>query len=258
MLRQAISLFICFSFTACMHTQVQVDNSLVRMHLKGSVYAITETTWQSVTKGDSSVLLQVVDTFSKNGLLISENYFYGKTSVEDSSRSRYTYQYDKNSNRVSDSMYLEDTNKQYYYYAIHTYDSLGNIVRWNIPPFVNITYKYQYDKNGRPVEKLERDSREDFTIRHTYDYDNIGNLFAELKYITTDNKEEINKLLWQIHNRYDTSGNIIAQKSYAIDSTRSLSDIYSYQVDKAGNWIKKITYTNGEYSSTTKRQITYY
>ena len=258
MLRYVVLLFLCFSFIACTHTAVRVDNSLVRMHFKGSVLAATETTWQTTDQRDSSILLQVVDTFSKGGLLISEDCFYGKTPQEDSSRSRYTYQYDKNRNRISDSMYLENDQKQYYYYATHIYDSLGNIVRWESDPLAHINYTYKYDRKGRPQEMLERDSRDDFTIRHVYSYDSIGNMNVELKYINTDNKEEVNKLFWQTHSHYDIYGNIISQKSYAVDSTEFLNETYSYQFDKAGNWIKRITCTNGEHPSATQRQIVYY
>lgn len=58
--------------------------------------------------------------------------------------------------------------------------------------------------------------------------------------------------------KYDEHDNIVETSVFRPENTLFAKDIFVYQYDEAGNWISKTSYSDGDASYITEREIKYH
>jgi antitoxin component YwqK of YwqJK toxin-antitoxin module len=88
--------------------------------------------------------------------------------------------------------------------------------------------------------------------KKTFKYDDNRNIIEEK--IFNNFGEFYSKEMF----KYDSKGNLIEANKY--NSHENLEEKWTlkYEFDEKGNWIKKVTYVDGEVTRITERTIDYY
>ena len=111
----------------------------------------------------------------------------------------------------------------------------------------------KYDEKGNETEFFITNKHDSVENKSTYSYDSAGNKIEDCSY----NKD--GSLFSKSIIKYDARGNATEEKTTNPDSSMSPKISYGYEAfDKQGNWLKKITYTDGKPTDIMERTITYY
>lgn len=116
--------------------------------------------------------------------------------------------------------------------------------------------KFIYDAQGNRIEEITETMDGDL-FRSVYKHDASGNITEKLRY-------QEKRLLYRTVFTRDASGNVTEEINYNPGGSISSKKFYSYEFDKAGNWIKRIASKQGKKAGqlqpieVTYRTITYY
>lgn len=144
---------------------------------------------------------------------------------------KYILKYDSQNNLIEELVYADSTyiyrGKEVYKY----HNKTKKMFRYN--PKGVLRKEIIYDKNKKIIEEIEYDSLKNVTAKWTYNYDNKGNKIEE-NWFKTDTI-----LDFKIVFKYDKYNNPIEKIRFSNKNIASSGDIYEYEYDKKGNWIKK-------------------
>lgn len=175
-------------------------------------------------------------------------------TMENSDNSKYientTYIYNEKGDKIEENHYI---NKKYI--------SKEYKEDYKLP----YEKKFMYDEKGRLYEEEEKTlavkntgyyssikevTNKIITVRTTYKYNEENCVQSKEIQYNTGEKEKY-------FYTYDNLGNMNSERYYRLDRiTKNITYIYKY--DKQGNWIEKLTYTDGELDAVNKRIINYY
>ncbi|WP_454975847.1 hypothetical protein [Capnocytophaga bilenii] len=113
-------------------------------------------------------------------------------------------------------------------------------------------YTYKYDKNDNKIEEKLFDEDGGERLNTFYKYD-ANNRVIECKHTPALGQEYYRNTRW-----YNTNGDMIKQESAWNTPETDLSYTYTYTYDAQGNWIKRITYDEGNICKVVIRTIEYY
>lgn len=116
---------------------------------------------------------------------------------------------------------------------------------------LNLITIFKYDRNGVIVNSHTKDTLGKTTEKIIYNYKK-SKLTEEITY--NGSSEIIEKHVLN----YDKNENIILDNYYNYTSNFTLEQIFTYEYNNQGDWIKKISYKNGLLYSKTERKIEYY
>ncbi|MFJ1492301.1 hypothetical protein [Capnocytophaga canis] len=166
--------------------------------------------------------------------------------------------YDTKKNNIETNVYNSDgvlkTKLTY------KYDDKGNTIEinsYNSEGGLEIKYTYKYDEKGNTIEKNEyyppNSERAKFTISTSIALSQMS--------VEDDKEEKVSNFDGSVEYRttykYDENGEIIEKKNYRSQSNLE-KRTYTYEYDKYGNWVKRITYKNDKPKFIAEREIEYY
>ncbi|CEN52128.1 conserved exported hypothetical protein [Capnocytophaga canimorsus] len=132
------------------------------------------------------------------------------------------------------------------YYVV---EKFGEIQKGRIKSFIT---SYIYNEQGNLIEANRYNSDGNLYGKWTYKYDTNGNRIEANSYNSDGS------LSGKTAFKYDTNGNRIEANRYNSDGSLYATDIYTYEYDKYGNWVKRIMYNNDKPESIDEREIEYY
>ncbi len=192
------------------------------------------------------------------------------------------YLFDSKGNKIEEYSY--NLNGSLYDKTTFQYNTNGNIIKANIYNSDTILYRktiYKYDANGKLIEELCGTSFGTLEGKVNYKYDyrgsmiefNFKSLDGRLKskatYKYNANGDVIKFCIFNSDGsnsktsyKYDANGNKI-EENCTSDGRKKIDkykyrEIYKYEYDKKGNWIRKITYRNNVLEKITERTIEYF
>ncbi len=230
--------------------------------LSGSIRYKNSGTWTKWTNSTPETSL-----FNDSGK-VTEEYFYN-VNKSLSYKRNYTYEpqvkevnsFDADGKRTAKTVYKLDT--------------LGNVIeeiQYNADGSPSINYTFKYNEKGNPIERTAQKAdgsmpesqrwkydSDDNMIEstglwsaYTYTYDEQGNRIGENFFMPLGNLK-LTKTF-----SYDDKGNKIEENKYNAGEELKEHNIWKYEYDKAGNWIKKIQSSEGEDFSIEERVIEYF
>ena len=165
---------------------------------------------------------------------------------------KYIYKYDEKNNLIEENWYNADGrlckrgkfkyDTKFNKTEANYYDGDGNL---------NCKYIYKYDDKGNQVEENMYNASDKLNWKHIYKYDDKGNLSENYEY------KPDGKLKWGVVSKFDEMGNPTEKNTYKANGSMDSRRISSYEYDKFGNWIKKISKEDTDYTMTI-REIEYY
>lgn len=249
-------------------------------YLNGAPSIITDYAWDtnfannlSVTKRnpDNSQLDRVGMKY-KNGK-VTERTVYSR---QDLPIEKTTYEYDSKGNLITENFYLDKDAVQIK--NIYEYNGPNKISEVKLRADGSMIYKtfYEYNTANKLVKSGTTDSNGKVQYAQDITYDKNNNVLTYTSTEGTDTQTtdkfnydaNNNKTLWVnlVNNKeifkadykYDKNNNLIAVNSTDTQNAMNISNTYSYEYDKKGNWIKKTTTINSKPAFTTTRTITYF
>ena len=120
---------------------------------------------------------------------------------------------------------------------------------------------YKYDKQGRLIERINREIGGSTIDKSTWTYDDHGNQTSFI----VEKADGTVVPMFKFQYEYDSQGHIVVRRDYDPDGSMFMKWNYSYEFDDQGNWIK-LTAIRQSYSKhqvrydreVTYRFITYY
>lgn len=212
-------------------------------------------------------------TFNSKGLKIAEQV-YDTLGVL---LSKGEYKYDENGNLAEDYQTLADGS--FVSKRTYTYDAKGNKteeLHFNAAGDVILKITLKYDGNGNETEWCSYNKDGGFNLKKTKKYSDKGyllesideyqdkSLYSKYTYLKHNDKgkpvegksfKADGSLEYNYYCKYDEKGDETEMIWKKPNGT--VSETRKYEYDKAGNWIKSISYWSGTYSITL-REIEYY
>jgi hypothetical protein len=230
-------------------------NDWQKMCLKGKVRSVKLICYEAdnktseIKKGE--ILSQYNFIFNEKGYIVeaSSNISGWDYNTNDK------YKYDDKGNLIEINFIRP--NGDTIYKTIYKYDSIANkIEEKNYTPIAKLDHiiKFKYDNEGNCIEDslyLSNGSLSSYTI---FENDKNGNNIKE-SYYKSNGKPNGKSI-----SEFDKNGNPVANNSYESDGTISSENVYSYEYDKKGSWIKRFNYKgrNKTIDNITEREIIYY
>ncbi|MFJ1435169.1 hypothetical protein ACILFN_07460, partial [Capnocytophaga canimorsus] len=134
----------------------------------------------------------------------------------------------------------------------YIYNEQGNLIednRYNSDGSLSRKTACKYDTNGNRIEENWYNSDGSLSWKTAFKYDTNGNLIEANSYNSDGS------LSGKTACKYDTNGNLIEANGYNSDGSLYATDIYTYEYDKYGNWVKRIMYNNDKPESIDEREI---
>jgi hypothetical protein len=218
-----------------------VNSTLEERHLRGRIKTLEETEY-AADSAAIRITRVVIDTFDSAGLLIRERNYYNDSHITypDSEIDILYCHYDAAGHRTMDVSYVFDSPALQQNFVNHYYyDSLGGL-REEDAFDGRCKYTFSHDERGRVKERVERDLSYNYSVYHRFTYGPNGDVITERCSLKSDDKENVDRVLWQIRYSYDTLGNVVCTKKYGSDSTHATVHHKVYQYDAAHNWVKRV------------------
>ncbi len=203
------------------------NNDLTRSNLKGQVKSVTESEYAANSKfgqAEKGDLTEKEDyKYNDDGNMDEYNYYYSNGQLEYKIIAKFNEKGDQTEGR------MYNTDGKFVANCVRTYDNNQNllsytIVKTNADTFQRISYKYN-DK-GKAIEL------------NTYQ--------SEGKLSSKDVR------------KFDEKGLISEEIEYAQNGDQTYDHTFQYEdIDKKGNWLKKITLNKGEPVNIEEREIEY-
>ena len=232
-------------------------NDLEERGLEGEVKVLKQTDYAAevilgeITEGDTSEYGRVYFEFDTNGNIIESRTYYSWGTPFD----KYKYQYDTSGKKIEKTTYDSNTHSSDYkpdHPEKYQYDANGNMIEsasYGSNGDLMRKYNYLYAAIGKKIEMMEYDS-EGLSSKSKYQYDTNGNAIKKEVYGSDGT------LRWKFKYKYDTNGNQIELAVFDSEGHIAGGHQYSYELDKQGNWIKRIEYAPGYYNLGTPETIT--
>ncbi len=218
--------------------------------LKGKIKSLSQREYKFIEKDKKGKRVgSYIDNFdilfNKEGYEIKKdefNHFEGKLYR------RCTFKYDNKGYKVEKRCYLFTTNM--YEKETYKYDDNGNMIEsneYNRNGSLEFRKTYKYDDNKNVIELYQYKNKSLFA-KVIYKYNNEGELIEFNTF--TDN----GSLLDKVNYKYDSNGNLI-EELHSDNKNYNSKETYKYELDKNGNWIKKITFKYKDKSDTFIQEI---
>jgi hypothetical protein len=191
--------------------------------------------------------------YDNNGNLIEK---IGTNQTSDTFQYQFTYKYDNNGRKIEGSLYLAKGINAYNYK--YKYDKKNNLVeelRYDTKGILSGKECYKYDENSNKIESDKYGSDTILINKCTAKYDSVGNKIEYYDYSPNDSTSHKDNY------KYDSNKNIIERKRLKLNSNPNnapIVEVYKYEFDKIGNWVKQITYINNKPKFIQVREIEYY
>ncbi len=215
---------ITFDANGCSKEFLIFGDNLLKNFKSVSIYDNKRNLIESNTyQDDGSLTNKFIYIYDDKGKLIEmDNY-----DKEGNLKFKTTYKYDKKGNKNEEYTYTNDGSLLSKY--IFKNDDRGNRIEWcdyDYQGNLNNKATYKYDHKNNPIEYSRFSDGRNLSLKSTYKFDNNSNLIEELD--------------------YNPDGNLDSSKKHI------------YELDKKGNWIRKITFENDTPTTITEREITYF
>jgi hypothetical protein len=194
--------------------------------------------------------------YNEQGQRVSKMIFVGEGPL----LSKILFAYDPNGNRTAEVLSRGDGS--FASVTVSTYDTNNNpaliiTYNWGPPPSISKIIT-AYDAQGHHVESSYENGVLEWKV--VYSTDAAGHRLESFVYGSDGSLTK--KLL----NKYGPRGNPIESTSYRADGSIESKEMYTYEVDSVGNWIKKttskwVTKSGKSYFEpvdVTSRSVTYY
>ena len=230
------------------------------------VYEVQGPVRQIVYKNTSSDANDIVVTYNKDGMLLSEKmqgrtieYQYDGKYVQslkmytgDSLELKRTYTY---SNNLPVEIKEYDKVGTFRKRVCYEYDSNGNRTKGVIlSPYKDTLFVWKYSFQGNDVQKEERINHQnggDFTQHFDYEYDSDGNLSAIVEY---DESILVTKTIYTNYHGIALQTKVL----HYWDDVPTDSVMMTYGFDEKGNWIFKRSSVANRPDTRQERTILYY
>ncbi|NVO02950.1 MAG: hypothetical protein HXX09_09660 [Bacteroidetes bacterium] len=257
-MKEKIKLFgiiiLCLLAFSCNNKKAKVQKS----DLKGKVKLIEEVSYSA--------------KYNINGEIVrSSDRFLQKLILD----------YDEKGN-LKESKNIESDGLMRSYKQYYNFDYDGNIikVKSQFKDKTVLSCYMIYDCAGNQIERITYMADGTIQRKESYVYDNWGNQIEEYKY----NYSTFRYFTLKLINKYDVKGNKVETTTFKYDGERGSRNTskydnngnqteicyfnskdsllyknkFKYEVDKIGNWIKKIHFINEKPDFIVERNILYY
>lgn len=258
-MNRLVPFFVLVLFLGSCSTQADFETDYKVYEVQGAVRQI-------VYKNAESNTNDIVVTYNKDGMLLSEKmrgrtieYQYDGKYVQslkmysgDSLDLKRTYTYNNN---LPVEIKEYDKNGTFRKRVIYEYDTDGNRVKGVIlSPYKDTMFVWKYSFRGKDVQKEERINYQnggDFTQHFDYEYDLDGNLSAIVEY---DESILVTKTEYTNYHGIALQTKVL----HYWDDVPTDSVMMTYGFDEKGNWIFKRTTTANRQDIRQERTILYY
>ena len=245
--------FLLFALllTVSLSAQQQTPFSTVGNNLKGAVRRVCETVYVPVDEHDKVELEGLAfasmkeDFYSRSGRLTKLKSYDFKGNGTHTRRLKYDengkvilsdhtkwieLQYDEKGNEIEER-YISDTITHAYY---------GRQI-------------YKYDTSGNMIDRVWYGNKDSLHIHNLYAYDSLNNRIWEGWFNGTGD------LFMEVACKYN-GNDMLQYDCHCVDNWPEPCDSYTftYEYDRAGNWLKKTTYGKGKKVGIVIREIEYY
>lgn len=248
-----IFLLICFAFLLSCSSDIIQENDWTKDNLNGEVKSITETKHVALNYYDTEKKGKIIwyTKYDDKGNKLEESYNSNHLGTNFPGKNLYTY---NNKNELLEQHQYKNNGKLLIK-ALYELNKKGKHLEasWNYPDgssFGKTTYKYNH--HGKLTEEIWYLSDGSLDEKIRYKYDISGNRIENKAYRSDGS------LLYKFTYEYNERGNKIEEDIYNSDGEWEESIIYEYELDKRGNWTKKLAIKNEEPISITERQYQYY
>jgi hypothetical protein len=196
----------------------------------------------------------------------------------DVSGKKYIFQYDSNGHLIASESYIngegldskseKEYNKKGKLIRSTTFNTVNRIIRvetceYNLrgnkckwKSFTNGVLEYyqihRFNRNGNTISKIGYKPDGSLAYEFYYKYDLNYNL-VEMK-----SKDHIYKNDYRSEHSYDSIGNRIESRTYALNGQLTNKWSFDFVYDDKGNWVKQYMYNYGELKGYITREISYY
>lgn len=161
-----------------------------------------------------------------------------------------TYEYDGDKKKSAELKYDKDGKLMYKTSYAYNGDHLAKSATTDADGTINVSEKIEHDKKGNILTftTFEKFGNSETTDKYTYDDKGNKTSWTVLK----DNNP-----IMKVAYSYDKFNNLTGLQSEDNNGTPD-SRSYTFEYDKAGNWIKRTTVINGTPAFIAERKITYF
>ena len=279
----------------------KIKNDLSELNLTGKVASISETKYKTANEfGDVNItdfnelgnkIEERVLNYSNGNLQCKSKSIYKYDSqnnkiedcryILDNRDVKFTFKFDEKGNKIEVCFY--NSNDELKSTDTYKYDDNGYLIEQN--NFINnqlMKFLYKYDDKGNRIELKGYNSDGSLDYKSTSKYDDKGNKIEVCSYngyvkLTGKNTykyDDKDFLIEQVTEnnfktkhiyKYDDKGNMIEDYNIFLDMNGGIKNIFKYDYDEMGNWVKKIEFKkrdlldkDGIPQETTARTIKYY
>jgi hypothetical protein len=233
----------------------------------------TEEFWYNL---DGSIYSRFVNEYTTNSNRTVHTWYNADNSV----RRKEVFTYNEKGQKTEMITYNADGSQAEIWNYV--YDDKANLVEmtWNYKDVDRVEKSmYKYDERGNMTELYIRYSTGGDDYKQTYVYDEKGNKVKEQNYNVDGNLDgsfvaytydgsgnitqeqwfrSANTLDYRTTYAYDDKNNETERVDYNGDGTITGRISSQYTYDQQENWTKKIQFKNGEPTTVTTREISYY
>lgn len=268
-----ITLLLLLIIVSCNKKAEKSEQNLDFFNLKGKIKTVQITTYGADLKfgepqKNDNIFNQEILKFNSEGLLISKNAEF----------ENFEYKYDNSNNLI----FTSEKNKEGKINTTNNkkYNENNQLVEEKIVQYGEILIKkYNYEKNKITVisydangktsgAKQIREISENGSVSKVSNYNNSGDLTAEIKFKYDKNGNETQALINheffmkgmpinEVINKYDDNNKIVSTITNDENGVLLQEVKYSYEYDENKNWIKMIYYEDEKVVSITERKIIY-
>ena len=257
--------------------QTNADNDIgIKDVLKGKVKQLKQQYYDASlehgkiiqNKENNGYHMNYLKKYNDRGKHIETIYFNGmgglclELSYKGNLIGKTLLDYDDKGNRIETDYY--DTSSALINKSTFQYDDKGNIIEekyYKGSDVLDYIYTFKYDDKGNQIEKnaAYQDTKFKTIYKYTYKYDKKGNMIEWKKYDSDGKIFNTNVL------KYDNKENRIEWDWIGSNNDLRAIYTYTYEYDKAGNWIKQTADEFDKYGflkkhtyNVTTREIEYY
>ena len=227
-------------------------NDLQKANISGKVKSIKHL-FYDYNDGVDSVETYVVEKYNKLGyVIVREMHQY------DGSIDYYSYKFDHKNDVIEQREYNTDKVLVAASTFAHKYNKKGDKVE--IKEFdenrqlnTTIIFKQEKEKNILTVENKEYQKDSTLVHRIVQKYDTKKNHLLEFAVYSLEGKFD-----YKTQYKCDAQGNPFEMTTYNMEGEIKNIASLTYTLDTRKNWVKSTYYEQGEPTSVTEREITYY